>query len=80
MQKTIQQIFFDLVIIALEFVVITYLYYELNSCDRQSRCYQTVLRSQMLLGEVFPNWIFFLINLKLGLKCRLAEFVSVWEP
>ena len=58
--------FFVLKIIAFEYVAVTYLHYEVNSCDRQSTCYQTVLRSQIWLEQMSSNWILFRINVKLG--------------
>ena len=58
--------FFVLEIVAFEGVGVTYLYYEVNSCDRQSRCYQTVLGSKISLAEMFSDWILFWINVKLG--------------
>ena len=66
MEKQIEKIFLVFVIKALEPVVGTYIYYEDNSCDRQSTCYQTVLRSQILLTEIFSKSILSLINQKLG--------------
>ena len=71
--------FFVLEILAFEGVLATYLYYEVNSCDRQSRSYQAVLRSQILLGEMFSNWIFFWSTVKLQKKCGHEEFIGVWE-
>ena len=58
MQKSTEKNFFVLEIMAFEYGVVTYLYYQVNSCDRHSTCYQTVLRSQMWLEEMFSNWIF----------------------
>ena len=66
MQKKVQKIFLVLKRTAFEGVGVTYLYHELNSCDRESTCYQTVLRSQILIAEMFSNYIFFQINVKLG--------------
>ena len=34
------------------------LIYEENTCDRQSTCYQTLLRFSILLREMFSNSIF----------------------
>ena len=45
-QKKIQKIFSVLEIKAFECVAVTYLYNEVNSCDRQSTSYQTLVRSQ----------------------------------
>ena len=45
MEKNIKKMFFVLDIVAFEGVGVTYLYYDKNSCDLQSTCYQTVLRS-----------------------------------
>ena len=42
-------------IMAFECGGVTHLYYEGNSCDRQSTCYQKDLRSQILLKEVLSN-------------------------
>ena len=47
MQKNIQKIFLVLVIIVFELATRAYLYFQENLCDRQSTCYQTVLRSQI---------------------------------
>ena len=44
----------------------TYLYYEENSCDWQSTYYQTVLRSQIWLRQMFPNSFLSWINEKLS--------------
>ena len=51
---------------ALEPVAGTYQFYGENSCDRQSMCYRTVLRSQIGLREIFSNSILSWINQKLG--------------
>ena len=45
MKKKLQKIFLVFGIMAFEPVVETYLYYEENSCDWQSKCYQTVLNN-----------------------------------
>ena len=66
MQKNMVNLFFVLEIMAFAYGVATYLYYELNSYDRESTCYQTVLRSQILIAEMFSNYIFFQIIVKLG--------------
>ena len=66
MQRNIEKMFFVLEIKAFECGVVTYFYYEVNSCDWQSTCYQIVLNSQMRLGEMFFNCIFFRINVKLA--------------
>ena len=58
--------FFVFDIMAFECGAVTYLYYEVNSLDRQSKCYQTVPRSHILLEKICCNWIFFRINVKLG--------------
>ena len=47
MQKEIGKMFLVLEINAFEGVAVTYLYYDENSCDRQSTSYQTVLRSEI---------------------------------
>ena len=62
--------FFLLEIMAFECVAVTYPYYEVNSRNRELTSYQTILRSQMWLEEMFSNWILFGSNVK---------FVSVWE-
>ena len=65
MQKEIGKMFLVLEINAFEGVAVTYLYYDENSCDRQSTSYQTVLRSEIWLGQMFPYWILFRINVKI---------------
>ena len=80
MQKTIPKMVSVLEILVFECVAVTYLCYEVNSRERQSTCYQIVLRSQMWLREMLSNCILFWINVKLGWKCRHGKFVSVWEP
>ena len=66
MQKNIEKMFFVLEIMGFECGAVTYLHYEVNSCDRQSTCYQTVPRFQIWLREIFSKWILFRINVKLG--------------
>ena len=44
-------------IIAFEPIVGTYLNYEENTCERQSTCYQTILRFSIWLREMFSNWL-----------------------
>ena len=80
MQKNVEQMFFVLQIMAFECGAVTYLYYEVNSCDRQSTCYQTVLRSQMLLVVMFSDWKFFPDQCKIRIKvplCRIYQSFGV---
>ena len=49
--------FFSFVENAFEPVVGIYLNYEENTCDRHSTCYQTVLRFQIWLIDIFSNLI-----------------------
>ena len=78
-KKKIDKIFLVFAIMAFEPVAGTYLYYEENSCDPQSTCYQTVLRSQIWLREISSNSVLSWINRKLAQKCCHAKFVSVWD-
>ena len=80
MQKKFQKMFLVCVIMAFEPFARSYLYYEENSSNRQSTCYQTVIRSHIWLREMFSNSILSWINGKLGQKCHHAEFVGVWDP
>ena len=79
MGKKISKMFLVLETMTFEGVAVTYLYYEVNSCERQSTCYLTVLRSQISLTEIFSNWILLWISVKWGSKCRHPGFVSNWE-
>ena len=45
MEKKIKKMFLFLQIMAFEGVAVTYLHYKVISCNPQSVCYQTVLRS-----------------------------------
>ena len=56
-EKKIQKVALVFVIMALEPVARTYIYYEEKSCNRQSLCYQTVPRSQISLRDMFPNTV-----------------------
>ena len=58
MQEKVEKCVFALHIMAVECVAVTDLHYEVNLCDRQSLSFQTVLSSQMRLGQMVPNWIF----------------------
>ena len=80
MQKKFQKMFLVCVIMAFEPFARSYLYYEENSSNRQSTCYQTVIRSHIWLREMFSNSVLSWINGKLGQKCHHAEFVGVWDP
>ena len=54
MENNIDKVFFLLEIMAFECGAMTYLYYEVNSCDQQWTCYQTVVnKSQAWLEDVF---------------------------
>ena len=68
-KKKMQEKFFVLVIMAVimafEPFTGTYLCYEENSFDWQSTCYQTVLRSQIWLRQMFPSSSLSWINEKL---------------
>ena len=66
MQKAVREMFFVLEIMAFECGGVTCLHYEVNSSEGQLASYQTFLRSQIWLGEMFPDWNFFRINVKLG--------------
>ena len=66
MQKNVEKMFLVLKVMSFEGFAVTYLYYEVNSCDRETTCYQTVLRCQSCLKEMFSNQILFQINVKLG--------------
>ena len=79
MEKKFRKIFLILVIMLFEPVAGTCLYYEENSCDPQSRCYQAVLRSQIWVREDFYNSVLSWINRKLGWKYRHGEFVIVLD-
>ena len=48
-------------IMAFGHVAGNYLNYNENTCDRQSTCYQTVLRFQIWLTEMFSNSICLLL-------------------
>ena len=66
MEKKFERIFLVLDIMVFEPVAGAYLYYEENSCYRQSTSYQTVLRCQVWLREMFSNLILSWINRQLG--------------
>ena len=53
-----EEMFSAFEIIAFEPVVTIFPIYDENTCDRQSTCYQTVLRFQIGLREIFSNSIF----------------------
>ena len=64
-QKNMEEMFFLLEIMAFECDGVAYVYCEVNPCDRQSTFYETVLRSQIWLEDMFSNCILFPINVKL---------------
>ena len=66
MKKKVEKMFLVLEIVVFEDVALSYLYYEVNSSDQQSTSYQTVVRSQIWLEEMFFTWIFLRSNVKLG--------------
>ena len=55
--KKISKVFLILEIWAFESVPWIYLHYGENTCDQQSACYQTVLRFQIWLRDIFSNSI-----------------------
>ena len=61
MQKQIEKMFFVTGINVSELAVLYCLYYEVNTCHRQSICWETFLRLSMSLREAFSNWIAFIV-------------------
>ena len=57
MQYKFKKMFRDFEIMAFEHVSGIFLKHDKNTCERQSTCYQTVLRFHILLKEVFSNSI-----------------------
>ena len=71
MQKKLEKMFRVFQIMAFEHVSGISLNYDKQTCERQSTCCQTVLRSQIWLKEMFSN------SICIGLMENLAESAAV---
>ena len=60
-------------------VVLNSLYYEENTCYRQSICLQTDLRFQLRLRETFSNSIFLRFTKQNG-KSVVVQISAVFDP